>query len=107
MTFTMQVKIKKSDIKPGEARSYQFNDEKIVVCNVNGEYFAVSDVCTHDDGELVAGEGRIVEGCLLECPRHGARFDVRTGEAKRMPAVAPIKTYKIEVNGDELKIGEY
>jgi len=102
--MTTRTKIKKSEVQLGQAKSYKFGDQKIVVCNIDGQYFAVSDVCTHDDGELVTGEGKIIEGCLLECPRHGARFDVRTGEAKRMPAVAPIKTYKVDVHGDELKI---
>lgn len=99
-----KTKVKKSDINPGEAKSYQSGDNKIVLCNVNGEYFALSDVCTHDDGELVSSKGQLVDICQLECPRHGARFDVKTGEAKRMPAVAPIKTYKVVVNKDELEI---
>ena len=102
--MTTQTKIKKLEIQPGKAKSFQFGDNKIVVCNVAGEYFALSDVCSHDDGELVLGEGRLVENCQLECPRHGARFDVKTGQAKRMPAVAPIKTYKINVIDDELEI---
>lgn len=102
--MTTKTKIKKSDINPGQAKSYQLGDNKIVVCNVNGEYFAVGDVCTHDDGELISDEGGLVDLCQLECPRHGARFDVTTGVAKRMPAVAPIKTYKVVVKGDELEI---
>ncbi len=96
--------IKKNEIKPGFARSYVINENKIVICNVDGNYFAVSDVCSHDNGELVSGECKLIESCQLECPRHGARFDVKTGEAKRMPAVAPIDTFKIRVNGDELEI---
>ena len=102
--MTALTKIKKSDIKPGCAKSYEIGDSKIVICNINGEYFAVSDVCSHDDGELVSGEGELVENCQLECPRHGARFDVKTGLAKKMPAIAPIKIYNINVNGDELEI---
>jgi len=102
--MTTKTKIKKSDIQPGKAKSYQIGENKVVICNLNGEYFAIDDICSHDDGELVSGEGKLVENCQIECPRHGARFDVRTGEAKKMPAVAPIKTYKIDVNGDELEI---
>ena len=100
----LQTKIKKTEINSGEAKSYQIGDLKIVVCNVNGEYFAISDVCSHDDGELVSGDGKLVENCQLECPRHGARFDVKTGKATRMPAIAPIKTYKVKVMNDELEI---
>ena len=102
--MTTQTKIKKSEIQPGQVKSFQFGDNKIVVCNIAGEYFAVSDICSHDDGELVLGEGKLIENCQLECPRHGARFDVKTGLAKRMPAVAPIKTYKVKVLNDELEI---
>ena len=102
--MTLQAKIKKSEVNLGEAKSYQIGDLKIVVCNVSGEYFAISDVCSHDDGELVSGKGKLVEHCQLECPRHGARFDVKTGKATKMPAIAPIKTYNVNVKGDELEI---
>ena len=100
----LQTKIKKTEINSGEAKSYQIGDSKIVVCNVNGEYFALSDVCSHDDGELVSGNGKLVENCQLECPRHGARFDVKTGKATKMPAIAPIKTYNVKVINNELEI---
>lgn len=102
--MTTNTKIKKTEIAPGKAKSYQIGDNKIVVCNVNGEYFAIDDVCSHDEGELVSTEGALVETCQIECPRHGARFDVKTGEAKRMPAAAPIKTYKIKVTNEDLEI---
>lgn len=102
--MSTKTKIKKSDIKPGCARSYEIGESKIVVCNVNDEYFAVDDICSHDDGVLVSGEGNLIENCQLECPRHGARFDVKTGEAKRMPAVAAVKTYKINIYGDEIEV---
>ena len=100
----MIAKIKKLEIKENQAKSYMLGEEKIVVCNVSGEYFAISDICSHDDGELVSGERNLIESCQIECPRHGARFDVKTGMAKRMPAIAPIKTYKVTVISDELEI---
>ena len=102
--MALQTRIKKTEINMGEAKSYQVGDLKIVICNVNGEYFAVNDVCSHDDGELISGNGKLIEVCQLGCPRHGARFDVKTGKATRMPAIAPIKTYKVKVKGDELEI---
>lgn len=102
--MTTKVKIRKSEIQSGKAKSYQVGDVKIVVCNVEGNYFAVEDVCSHDDGELVSGDGILIENCQLQCPRHGARFDVRTGEAKKMPAVAPIKTYEVKVVNNELEV---
>ena len=102
--MTTKAKIKKSEINPGQAKSYSLGNTKIVVCNVNNEYFALEDVCSHDEGELVSGEGALIENCQLECPRHGARFDVKTGEAKKMPAVGAIKTYGVNLVGDELQI---
>jgi 3-phenylpropionate/trans-cinnamate dioxygenase ferredoxin subunit len=100
----IKTKIKKSEIKEGKAKSFTLGDEKIVISNVSGEYFAVSDVCSHDDGELVSGECDLVENCQIVCPRHGARFDVKTGKATRMPAIAPIATFKVNVVGDEIEV---
>ena len=102
--MSILTKIKKSEILNGKAKSYQIGDNKIVICNVDGKYYATEDICSHDDGELVSGETDLIETCQLQCPRHGARFDVKTGEAKRMPAIAPIKTYKVDENKDELEI---
>ena len=70
----------------------------VVVVNLDGEFFAVEDVCTHDGGPL--GEGKLA-GCELICPRHGARFDVRTGDATRMPAFEPVPTYEVRVENGE------
>lgn len=102
--MSISKKIKKSEISPGKARSYMIGEIKIVVCNVGGKYFAVEDICSHDDGELVSGETDLLETCQLQCPRHGARFDVKTGEAKRMPAVAPIAVYKVTVKDEDLEV---
>jgi 3-phenylpropionate/trans-cinnamate dioxygenase ferredoxin subunit len=99
-----KLKIRKSDIKSNTARSFSIAGVKVVVCNVSGAFYAVEDICSHDDGELVNGEGKLIESCQLECPRHGARFDVKTGMATKMPAVAPIKTFKIVDSGDELEV---
>jgi 3-phenylpropionate/trans-cinnamate dioxygenase ferredoxin subunit len=89
-----------SEIPEGEVRIFEAGDTQIAVCRVGGALFAVEDVCTHDDGPL--GEG-FLEGHEIECPRHGARFDVRTGAVCRMPAAAPVPVFPIKVeNGDVL-----
>ena len=67
--------------------------------NVAGTIFAIDDVCTHDGGPLAEGD---LEGCEVMCPRHGARFDVRTGKALCMPAFEPVATHAVEVRGDEV-----
>lgn len=96
--------IKKTDIATGMAKSYQVGDVKIVVCNIDGKYYAVEDVCSHDGGELVSGEGCVVNDCQLECPRHGATFDITTGAAKKMPAVAPIETFTVVEKDEDIEI---
>jgi 3-phenylpropionate/trans-cinnamate dioxygenase ferredoxin component len=92
---------KTTDIPAGEVRSFEVEGLPIAVCNLDGRFCAVEDRCTHDDGPL--GEGRL-DGPEIECPRHGARFDVRTGEVLALPAFIPIKTYPIRIDGDRLSV---
>src|SRR5512137_1275109 len=89
-----------TDIPPGAKKIVEVDGIEIVVVNLDGQFYAVEDVCTHDGGPL--GEGKL-DGCELVCPRHGARFDVRTGAATRMPAIEPAPTYAVRVeDGDVL-----
>jgi 3-phenylpropionate/trans-cinnamate dioxygenase ferredoxin subunit len=74
----------------------------IIVFQIAGEIFAIGDVCTHDDGPLGDGE---VDGCEVICPRHGARFDVRTGKATSLPAVVDIPAYPTRVIDDQIEVG--
>ena len=74
------------------------NDRLLVLVIVNGLFYCIDDVCTHDDGPLSDGE---LEGYDLICPRHGARFDVCTGKAKSLPATRPTACHEVKVeNGD-------
>ncbi len=77
-------------------------DLRIAVCNLDGQFFAIEDVCTHDGGPLDQGQ---LEGAEIECPRHGARFDVRTGAVTQMPAAMPLQTYPVKIEGDQLFVG--
>ena len=87
-------------IAPGDYASAEVGDAFVAVFNVGGEFFAIDDVCTHDGGGLAGGA---VEDHQVICPRHGARFDVRTGAALTMPAVEPAPTYEVRIeNGDVL-----
>lgn len=92
---------KKSEIADGEARRYVVDGAEVLLCNVGGEIFAVEDICTHDGGALDQGE---LEGARIVCPRHGATFDVRTGEALTLPAVMPLPTYGVSVDGDDVYV---
>ncbi len=90
-----------SEVPPGTTKVYEIGDRAIAVCNVGGQFFAVDDVCTHDEGSLEQGE---LEGFEIECPRHGARFDVRSGGVKALPAVVPIETFGVRVQGEDVEI---
>ena len=90
-----------SEVPPGSAKVYEIGERAVAVCNVGGELYAIDDVCTHDEGSLDQGE---LEGYEIECPRHGARFDVRSGEVKALPAVLPIDTFKVRLQGDDIEI---
>lgn len=87
------------DIPSGQVKVFEVDGERIAVCNVEGSLFAVADLCTHDDGPL--GEGEL-DDHQIECPRHGARFDIRTGKALCLPAVLPIPTYQVELRGEDV-----
>lgn len=77
-------------------------DVRVALFNLDGELYAIADVCTHDGGPLV--EGEIINGHQVECPRHGARFDIRTGAALSLPAFEPTETYAVQVEGQDVYI---
>ena len=89
------------DVPSGQARTFEVKGRHIAVCHVDGAFYAIDDVCTHDGGPL--GEGYL-EGEQIECPRHGARFDVKTGRALTLPAVMPVNSYPVQVEGDEIRV---
>jgi 3-phenylpropionate/trans-cinnamate dioxygenase ferredoxin subunit len=82
------------EIPEGKVKVVDVNGTRIALCNYGGAIFAIDDVCTHDRGPL--GQGELV-GTEIECPRHGARFDVTTGRVTRLPAVRPVRTYPVYV----------
>lgn len=90
-----------SEVPPGTVKVYDVDGRQIALCNVDGTYHAIDDVCTHDGGSLDQGA---LDGNEIECPRHGARFDVTTGRALTLPAVMPVKSYPVQVDGDEIKV---
>ncbi|HEV2262877.1 MAG TPA: non-heme iron oxygenase ferredoxin subunit [Candidatus Rubrimentiphilum sp.] len=92
---------KRSEIPDGAAQRYVVDGTEVLLCNVGGEIYAVEDICTHDGGALDQGE---LEGARIVCPRHGANFDVRTGEALTLPAVIPLPTYTVRVADDDIYV---
>ncbi len=86
--------IAEQDLLPGQHQVVEIEDAMIVIFNLEGEYFALEDVCTHDGSEIASG---CVVGDQIECPRHGARFSIRTGEVTAPPAYEPIDTFPVRV----------
>ena len=83
------------EIPEGKVKMVTVDSLRIALCNYAGNIYAIDDVCTHDGGSLDQGE---LEGNEIECPRHGARFDVTTGQVKALPAVRPVRTYPVHVS---------
>lgn len=83
-----------SELLPGERRIAWDGDVAIAVFNIDGDLYAIEDVCTHDGGELASGT---LDGFEIECPRHGARFDVRNGAVRCPPAYEPVTTFPVKI----------
>jgi 3-phenylpropionate/trans-cinnamate dioxygenase ferredoxin subunit len=90
------------ELKQGDRLFLEIDEKLIVILNIEGQYYAIADVCSHDDGPV--GEGNL-EGFEIICPRHGARFDVRTGRVRALPAFVDIPAYPVRLVGDQIEIG--
>ncbi len=90
------------EIQPGDRLQFEVDGKPIAVFNVDGSFYAIGDVCTHDDGPLGDGE---LDGFTIICPRHGARFDIRNGKVIRLPAVRDTAWYPTRVVDGWVEIG--
>jgi 3-phenylpropionate/trans-cinnamate dioxygenase ferredoxin component len=91
------------ELPPGEKRLVELDDVEIGVFNCNGTMYAIEDRCSHDDGELLYGEFDPDE-CAVECPRHGSRFDLRTGNPLNLPAYVPVDTFPVTVADGVIRV---
>ena len=91
-----------NDIPPGEMKVVEVDGQEVAIANVDGEFCAFANSCTHKGGPL--GEGLLLPGGVVECPFHGGLFDVRTGEVKGPPPTEPIQTYQVQVEGDSISV---
>ncbi|HET8522089.1 MAG TPA: non-heme iron oxygenase ferredoxin subunit [Thermomicrobiales bacterium] len=100
---TFQTVARVGDIGPGEMKYVEVgeDEEPIVLINFNGEFYALSDICTHEEASLADGE---IIGDEIECPLHGGAFEIRTGLPAAFPVVVPAKMYDVRVVGDEVQI---
>jgi 3-phenylpropionate/trans-cinnamate dioxygenase ferredoxin subunit len=92
---------KADDLPPGESRVVDVDGTRIAVFNLNGEYFAIEDVCTHDGGLLTGG---VLDGDQIICPRHGARFCIKTGAALTAPAYEPTATFPVRIEAGQVQV---
>ncbi len=88
-----------SEVPPGRGKLVQAGGRLIALFNCAGTFYAVDDTCTHAEASLSEG---FLEGTTVECPLHGARFDLRTGAAVWSPAFLPVATYAVRVEGDDV-----
>jgi 3-phenylpropionate/trans-cinnamate dioxygenase ferredoxin subunit len=92
-----------SELAPGERRVVALDDLDIGVFNCDGTLYAIEDRCSHDDGPLA--EGKLdPETCTVECPRHGAIFDLKTGRPKTLPAYEPVDTFAVIIENQMIKL---
>jgi 3-phenylpropionate/trans-cinnamate dioxygenase ferredoxin subunit len=91
-----------ADLQSGERAFFEVKDYQIIIFNIAGEYFAVSDVCSHDEGPL--GDGYLQDN-VITCPRHGAQFDIKTGKVLSLPAIIDIPTYPLRIENGTIYIG--
>src|ERR671911_451277 len=89
------------DIQPSHMKEVQVDGENICIANVEGKYYTIGSICTHEGGPLADGT---LEGYEVECPWHGSKFDVRTGEVKNPPASEPEPSYQVKVDGTNILI---
>lgn len=89
------------ELAPGACKVADVDGTVVAVFNINGEFFAIEDVCTHDGGELASG---VIEGDQVICPRHGARFCVRTGDALSAPAYEPTAKFPVRIENGAVQV---
>ena len=91
-----------SDIQDGDMISAEIEDGKVIIARLEGEFYAFDEECTHAGCGLSDGD---LDGNVIQCPCHGAEFDIRTGEVVSPPAVESLQIYQVRIEGDDILIG--
>jgi 3-phenylpropionate/trans-cinnamate dioxygenase ferredoxin component len=94
---------RRDDLGSGEARRFEVAGNRIALVRIEDDFYAIGDVCSHEDYSLSEGEVWVDE-CELECPQHGSMFDLLTGEPRSLPATTPVAVYDVEVDGDDVVV---
>ena len=92
---------KTSELGPGQAKAVDVKGTPVAIFNVGGTYYAIEDTCSHVGGPLSEGA---VEGTVVNCPWHGAQFDLTSGKVLTPPAATGVKSYQVRVEGSEVKL---
>lgn len=92
-----------SELPPGAMKTVEWEDTELMVVNCGGELFAMEDRCSHDNGPLAEGEIDHAN-CTVECPRHGALFDLRSGKPLTLPAYVPVESFPVVVQDGIVKV---
>lgn len=96
--------VKTKEVEMGKVKAVKVGDEDVAIYHTESdEWFATSDICTHEHCNL-SNEGGKLQGYETECDCHGSKFDIRTGAVTLPPAVEPLKTFKVEVNGEDVVV---
>lgn len=95
----INIKNEVAGLVEGQVKVLRWNGLRIAIIKLNDGYYAVDEMCSHEEESLASGS--ISDG-QIECPKHGARFDIKTGEVKAFPAVRPIRTYPVTQENDEI-----
>lgn len=98
---TFYTALKADELAPGQMKCVIIQGHRIALYNVDGTVYATDDTCSHAEYSLTEGE---LEGHVVKCPKHGAKFDVTTGQALCLPAWAPVETYEVKVENGEIKV---
>jgi 3-phenylpropionate/trans-cinnamate dioxygenase ferredoxin subunit len=93
---------KLGDIPENGMKSFDIDGDPVLVAKVNGDLYAIADTCSHALAYL--SEGELLDDCRVQCPDHGAIFDLKTGEALALPAVAPVEVYAVSVDGEDVYV---
>lgn len=100
--MAFQFVTKTTGVPTWSGKVFDVEGHKVAVFNLDGDFYAIDDICTHEEASLA--EGVIMDKENVECPWHGAMFSIKTGAAMTMPAVTPVRTYAVKVEGDNVMI---
>ena len=90
-----------ADVDDGSTRFVEVDDRLVILSRMGDDFYCIDDICTHDGGTLSDGPH---EGCEIACPRHGAKFDLRTGKALSMPATQDTASHQVKVENGSIMI---